>query len=143
MPTTVVHCNHEPYDVYIGRGSRWGNPFRIGLDGNRDEVIDKYADWLMTQSILLAKVGQLKDKRLGCYCAPKRCHGNILAQLADTVAALPSYTWVCCSCGVTYNATPDDATTLPKYKCRMCKKSMCHNCKVRLCQPCLDMINAL
>lgn len=42
----VVHCKKEKYDVYIGRPSKWGNPFIVGADGTRDEVIQKYKDWI-------------------------------------------------------------------------------------------------
>ena len=44
--TTVVHCKREPYDVYIGRPGPWGNPFEIGTDGTREEVIAKYEEWI-------------------------------------------------------------------------------------------------
>jgi hypothetical protein len=44
--TRVVHCRREKYDVYIGRPSKWGNPFVVGRDGNRLEVIKKYRLWL-------------------------------------------------------------------------------------------------
>ena len=40
--TRVVHCKREPFDIYIGRPSKWGNPFVIGRDGNREQVIEKY-----------------------------------------------------------------------------------------------------
>jgi hypothetical protein len=66
------------YDVYIGRSSKWGNPFVIGKDGTRDEVIQKYDVWLDTQPELLAALPELQDKILGCWCAPKSCHGHIL-----------------------------------------------------------------
>lgn len=46
MTTRVVHCKREPYDVYIGRGSKWGNPFKIGPDGSRADVIAKYCDYI-------------------------------------------------------------------------------------------------
>ena len=42
----VVHCKKEPYDIYIGRPSKWGNPFSIGKDGTREEVIEKYREWI-------------------------------------------------------------------------------------------------
>lgn len=45
--TKVVHCKQRPYDVHIGRPSKWGNPFSIGKDGNRYQVIDKYREWIM------------------------------------------------------------------------------------------------
>ena len=63
---SVVHCKREPYDVYIGRGSKWGNPFRIGEDGDRQEVIDKYEQWIKTQLQLMAALPELHGKVLGC-----------------------------------------------------------------------------
>ncbi len=39
--TRVLYCKKEPYDVYVGRPSKWGNPFVIGRDGRRGEVIRK------------------------------------------------------------------------------------------------------
>lgn len=83
--TIVGHCN-DPHDVYIGRPSKWGNPFVVGVDGDRDEVIAKHADWIYTQPKLLAAIKtELKGKRLGCWCRPKKksCHGDILAWIAD------------------------------------------------------------
>ena len=89
--TKVVHCKHSKFDVYIGRGTRdfpegskWGNPYRIGADGTRDEVIAMYEDWIKTQPELLASLHELKDKTLGCWCWPMPCHGDVLAKLADT-----------------------------------------------------------
>ena len=83
METKVVHGKREKYDVYVGRPSKWGNPFAIGRDGTREEVVAKYKDWLMTQPALLAALHQLKGKKLGCWCAPRACHGDVLAGLAD------------------------------------------------------------
>ncbi len=81
---TVVHCKKDKYDVYIGRGSKWGNPFIIGRDGTRDEVIEKYHQWVIKQSNLMNSLHELKDKILGCWCSPKACHGDILKQLANS-----------------------------------------------------------
>ena len=83
MNKLVVHCKKSNYDVYIGRPSIWGNPFIIGKDGTRSEVIEKYRNWIKTQPQLLAKLHTLRGKRLGCYCAPHACHGDILAELAN------------------------------------------------------------
>ena len=80
---TVVHCKKEPFDVYIGRPSKWGNPFSIGKDGTREEVIDKYRNWIMEQPKLLNCVKELEGKILGCWCSPKECHGDVLAELAN------------------------------------------------------------
>ena len=83
MHRLVVHCKREPHDVYIGRPSKWGNPFTIGKDGTREEVIIKYLKWLKNQPELIAALPELKGKRLGCWCAPKACHGDMLAKLAN------------------------------------------------------------
>lgn len=81
----VVHCKKEKYDVYIGRPSIWGNPFEIGKDGNREEVIEKYKKYLETKPELMERAKkELKGKILGCFCAPQPCHGDILAQIANT-----------------------------------------------------------
>jgi hypothetical protein len=64
--------------VFIGRPSKWGNPFFIGMDGNRDEVCDKYA-----QAFVLHKdLHELRGKVLGCWCYPERCHGDFLVEVA-------------------------------------------------------------
>lgn len=83
MVTRVVHCKKEPYDVFIGRSSKWGNPFKIGRDGNRDEVIRKYRKYILNNKKLLNDIHELKGKTLGCYCKPKKCHGDFLAELAN------------------------------------------------------------
>ena len=81
--TSVVHCKKEKYDVYIGRPSKWGNPFSIGKDGTREEVIQKYKEWISQQPELLADLPSLKGKVLGCWCKPQACHGDILAKLTE------------------------------------------------------------
>lgn len=85
--TTVVHVRYGPYDVYIGRPSMWGNPFIIGRDGTRLEVIQKYREYITARPDLLMHLPQLKGKALGCYCAPRPCHGDVLAELADSLPA--------------------------------------------------------
>jgi hypothetical protein len=83
MKTRVVHCKREAYDVYIGRPSKWGNPFTIGKDGTREQVIAKYREWLKSQPALMAALPELRGKILGCWCAPHPCHGDVLAELAN------------------------------------------------------------
>jgi hypothetical protein len=80
----VVHCKKAKYDVYIGRPSKWGNPFEIGRDGDRETVIRKYREWVVTQPHLMAALPELRGKVLGCWCAPKACHGDVLSSLANT-----------------------------------------------------------
>ena len=84
MITTVVH-RQEPHDVYIGRPSKWGNPFAIGRHGPREEVIAEYRRWIQTWPALLTALPELKGKRLGCWCKPAACHGDVLAELAESL----------------------------------------------------------
>lgn len=77
----VVHCKRKPYDVYIGRPSIWGNPFVIGKDGTREEVIEKYEEYVRKDVNLMAAIPALRDKILGCWCAPLACHGDVLVKL--------------------------------------------------------------
>lgn len=88
MVTRVVHINDpEGYDVYIGRPSKWGNPFRLKKEQHRADVIARYEAYIQTRPDLLAALGELRGKRLACYCAPKACHGDVLARLADAEMA--------------------------------------------------------
>jgi hypothetical protein len=77
----IVHKSKSHYDIYIGRGSKWGNPFVIGEHGTREEVISKYEEWIRNNPSLLDDLPELKDKVLGCWCAPKPCHGDVLKKL--------------------------------------------------------------
>lgn len=79
----LVVRKREPHDVYIGRPSIWGNPFVIGRDGTRDDVIAKYRGWLMSKPELLAQLPALRGKVLACWCAPLACHGDVLVELAN------------------------------------------------------------
>lgn len=97
--TQVVNLRTSGYDVYLGRpkaGQHWGfgNPFMTGRDGNRDAVIEKFEQWLLhgrtfncvdaTESRrqwMLDNLHKLKGKRIGCFCSPKACHGDVLARI--------------------------------------------------------------
>lgn len=67
---------------YIGRPSRWGNPFKLGRDGNRDEIMDKYAEWLaerLDDDVFRKELLKLsKATALVCWCKPEKCHGDLL-----------------------------------------------------------------
>lgn len=76
----VVNCRREPYDVYIGRPSEWGNPFKAGRDGTREEVIEMYRSYLYSSG-LIDRIDELKDKTLGCWCKPRACHGDVLVKI--------------------------------------------------------------
>jgi hypothetical protein len=86
MSALVVNSRREPYDVFIGRPSKWGNPFRIGKDGSRGEVVVKYRDWFFAEEqrgLRDAARRELCGKVLGCFCAPSMCHGDFLAAVAN------------------------------------------------------------
>lgn len=90
----IVHCKKEPYDVYIGRPSKWGNPFTHKDDGetlakytvsSREEAVESYRDWIENGEgkHLLKDLPELKGKTLGCWCKPLSCHGDILKSLVE------------------------------------------------------------
>lgn len=94
MSTTVIHIKdappnfkHNPDYVYIGRGGDWGNPYRIQDEPatlnaleKRQSVINKFMAYLKYNDDLIARLPELQDKILVCYCKPHACHGDILAQ---------------------------------------------------------------
>src|SRR3954467_11752715 len=67
--------------VFIGRPSKWGNPYVIGVDGTRDEVIAKYEAYVLGNPSLIADLKWLVGKELGCFCYPLKCHGDVLVKL--------------------------------------------------------------
>jgi hypothetical protein len=88
--TKVVHVRKSAFDIYIGRAfaefneSDWHNPFHLGKDGNRKEVLRKYREYLLSRPDLLSHLSELKDKTLGCWCKPKlACHGDVLVELVN------------------------------------------------------------
>ena len=103
--TTIVNIRNSAYDIYIGRGSKWGNPYKIGATQQdstkssshkmtRKESIERYKQYLLNGTgrnfngeTLLDQLHELKGKVLGCYCKPLACHGDILAELADAELA--------------------------------------------------------
>ncbi len=86
--TRVVHCKKEKCDVYIGRGSIFGNPFIIGPNGTREECIIQYEAWIRSlmkeyNTFTKEEILKLKGKTLGCWCYPKACHGDVLIKLIE------------------------------------------------------------
>lgn len=86
----VVNLKKEKYDIYIGRGSKWGNPFShlenskaLYKVSSRNEAIAKYENWIRfgDGKYLLDDLYELENKILGCYCYPKKCHGEVLLKL--------------------------------------------------------------
>lgn len=84
----VVHCKREPFDVYIGRPSKWGNMFShlkksaaSYVSPSREAAISEYEICLRMSPALLTDLLELAGKVLGCWCAPKPCHGDVLIKL--------------------------------------------------------------
>ena len=97
--TAVINMRHdrsvlgEPDVVRIDRATRWGNPYVVDQHGSRAEVIAKYRVWLWRE-IRAGRIGPdalaaLHGKRLACWCAPKPCHGDVLAAAARWAAEQP------------------------------------------------------
>jgi hypothetical protein len=90
--TKIVHLKKEPYDVYIGRPSKWGNPyshkegtlaeFRVK---NRAEALEKYEKYLLENETLFNSLIELQGKTLGCWCKPNKCHGDILVKWSNLI----------------------------------------------------------
>jgi len=87
MKTTVVNIKKNKCDVYIGRPSIFGNPFTIGKHGSRAHVIERYKiyfyDRLKTDQEFYNAILKLKGKKLGCYCSPLCCHGDVIAKFLN------------------------------------------------------------
>jgi hypothetical protein len=91
----VVGWEPHPDRVYIGRAnsraglgeSKWHNPYKIPKDGTRDEVVEKYRTYILGKPELQAALHELRGKDLVCWCAPERCHGDVLLELANAEPA--------------------------------------------------------
>jgi hypothetical protein len=91
-PRVVSYESDEPYDVYVGRGkrgtplrkSKWHNPYVVGKDGTREECIERFEGHLKESPDLMGALPELRGKILGCHCAPKACHADVLLRLANT-----------------------------------------------------------
>lgn len=107
---SVVNLRASSYDVRIDRQSKWGNPFVIGKDGDRDEVILKYQQWLPKQKELMDSLKELNGKRLGCHCDPLPCHGHVLQNLVESKLTHPYWNTT------KEYANTDSGTTLELWK---------------------------
>lgn len=90
----VVHVRKESFDIYCGRAfaefpeSDWHNPFKIELGCGRKCVIEKFRQYLLKNPILMARLPELQGKVLGCWCRPKACHCDIIAELVNALCGL-------------------------------------------------------
>ena len=98
IPTRIINLkitkvsnkdNGDSYDVYIGRGTLWGNPYQMGKEGTRDEVIAKFAYDFEKRFLKLPEkfdenIEKLRGKTLGCHCKPAACHGDVIANYLNS-----------------------------------------------------------
>lgn len=94
MPS-VFNKHHKtyPYDaVYVGRPTKWGNPFSH-LHGagtyktdTREEAVAMYTEWLLNtqHELVRAAKAELKGRDLVCWCAPLACHADVLLNIANS-----------------------------------------------------------
>lgn len=75
---------HPPDAVYVGRPTKWGNPFRLDDERDRATVLAKYEEWLHTQPELQAAMRiELRGKDLVCWCTPRACHADVIFRIAN------------------------------------------------------------
>lgn len=78
------HDTPPPGSVYVGRPTKWGNPFRISSSCPRALAITQYRSWLLEAiSRSSLNINELKGKHLVCWCSPLPCHADILLELAN------------------------------------------------------------
>lgn len=83
---TVSQTNWDT-GVFIGRPTKWGNPFVIGPDCDRKQAVQMFAQYLRKNPRLMAAARkELRGRNLLCYCAPLECHGDILLEVANSEA---------------------------------------------------------
>ena len=84
----VAHVRDMTFTVYIGRPSVFGNPFIIGVHGNRKQCIRKFEKYAWRNQRVLDAIMQLKKNAiLGCHCAPKACHGEVIIRIRKQLLA--------------------------------------------------------
>lgn len=72
--------------VYVGRPTKWGNPYEIGLNGSRKEVVEKYLHHTLTMLKIDSEwLDPLRGKDLVCWCAPLECHADVILSLLDSM----------------------------------------------------------
>lgn len=74
--------DYPRHAVPVARPNALGNPFVIGRDGTREEVLAKYEAYVRRRPDLMARIRELRGKDLLCWCAPKPCHGDIIIRLS-------------------------------------------------------------
>jgi hypothetical protein len=120
--TTVVNIHKTPATVFIGRPSKFGNPFKIG-PYTREQAIEKFKDYFYRKILIepefRKEVEKLRGFSLGCYCKPEACHGDVIAQYLDWKGDEDSTGVNCGRCGAVMVLSGIDV-----YKCPRCGKEV-------------------
>lgn len=109
----VKQAKAEGRFVNVMRPSIWGNPFVVGRDGTRTEVIALYRAYVLASADLMNAIGDLTNKLLGCACLPLPCHAEVLAELANRVLLRRAdgdrrhMLCKCFRCGLVARCTPE------------------------------------
>lgn len=91
--TPVVNLRDKPEPPYvrIDRQTKYGNVFRMAKEADREQVIERYRAHLIGSiiagDITMQEISELAGQRLACWCTPKPCHGDVLAEFADRLFA--------------------------------------------------------
>lgn len=122
----VVNRKTGGNGVYVGRPSVWGNPFAMVHESDREAVVEKFRVYIMGRPALIARAkSELRGKKLVCFCAPKACHADVLAEIANAdndglgpdpylcdscFVVTDGHSSLCEKCSKIKVAWPDDAT---------------------------------
>ena len=122
-----VNFKERDFDVYIGRPSKWGNPFPIRADRSREEAIRMFEKWIRLKPKLLGDLPELQGKTLGCFCKEGlACHGDVLIRLVEEFCEPGDWTayygpcrpddahksgFGCCAEAMSYSQTRKDLDT--------------------------------
>lgn len=110
--TKIVNRRTEKFDVNIARPTKWGNIF-THLKGRktlipvetREQAVDEYRNYMLVERHdLLIQLPELIGKRLGCWCAPELCHGDVLVELIELYQA----GGICRQCGCSQNSACEE-----------------------------------
>lgn len=69
--------------VFIGRPSKWGNPYKMSKTATRENVVKAYEVYLLSNAELMNSLHELRGRDLVCFCAPEPCHGDVLLKYAN------------------------------------------------------------
>ena len=82
-----VGAEKPPKDaIYVGRPTKWGNPFAVGRDGDQEECVALYKEWINQPEqdwLVEAAQQELQGKDLVCWCVPQPCHAKVLMEVAN------------------------------------------------------------